>query len=177
METPEARRRRRRSPSGDSCGLEAAVRPDPIDERQPRADIVACDVEHLALFVRNVHEATSVEWALMVMARDAVGRRYVAQMLAERRLHRLQNRCQATAEARPDLRRRDIGTAWPTFVRVTERNFWHPISSSGHSHRRLPSAYPLPFAGPRPHSALAGCDSKKFAGLKAAGGDCIIQKN
>src|SRR6516164_9738519 len=63
--------------AGDPCCLEAAVRPDPIDERQPRPDLVACDVEHLALFVeraRGDFGRVRVDGD----GRDAIGRRDVA---------------------------------------------------------------------------------------------------
>src|SRR4051812_43482523 len=51
-------------PSGDPRRLEAAVGPDAMDQRQPVADLAACDIEHAAL----LHEATSVECASIVTA-------------------------------------------------------------------------------------------------------------
>jgi hypothetical protein len=134
--------------------LEAAVRPDPIDEWQPRTDLVACDFQHPALFVeraRGDFGRVGVDGD----GRDAVGRRNVAQMLAERRLIDCEIVVERQEHGRTDAVR-DIGTHGPPLF--ASLRFWHRISSSGHSHRGRRNLYFLPG---RPPALVRSLDSRR----------------
>ena len=81
----QRRRAALRRHAGEPRGLDAAVGPDAVDQRQPGADLVLRDVEHALLLV----EGAGGDFGRMRVDGDggqAFDRRHVAQVLAEVRL-------------------------------------------------------------------------------------------
>ena len=87
----------------DARGLDAAVGPDAIDERQPRADFILRDIENALLLI----EGAGGHFGRMRIdgdGRKTFDRRDVAQMLAEAWLVDRRDRCRMAA-ALPGSRR------------------------------------------------------------------------
>jgi hypothetical protein len=79
------RRSARLRPPRDPGRLEAAVRPDPVDQRQPVADLLACYLQHAALLIGCARSHLG-RMRIDRKRRQALDRLNVPQMAAEARL-------------------------------------------------------------------------------------------